>query len=49
LKGTPQDYDEIILVMRNLEKFIDDSTMPGCNPLIKTGLGVPSNSSKFFE
>jgi len=31
----PQDYDEIIHLMSNLEKFINDPDMCDCDPLIK--------------
>jgi Fic family protein len=34
----PQNYDEIIRLMSNLEKFINDSAMSDCDPLIKMAI-----------
>jgi Fic family protein len=34
----PQDYEEIIRLMSNLEKYINDSEMQDCDPLIKMAI-----------
>jgi Fic family protein len=34
----PQNYDEIIRLMANLEKYINDSSMQDCDPLIKMAI-----------
>ena len=34
----PQDYDEIIKLMANLEKYINDSSLHDCDPLIKMAI-----------
>ena len=34
----PQDYDEIIKLMANLERYINDSGMQDCDPLIKMAI-----------
>lgn len=34
----PQDYDEILRLMTNLEKYINDSSMQDCDPLIKMAI-----------
>jgi len=34
----PQDYDEIVQLMSNLEKYINDSEMQNCDPLIKMAM-----------
>lgn len=34
----PQDYDEIIRLMANLEKYINDSSMQDCDPIIKLAI-----------
>ena len=34
----PQDYDEIVKLMTNLEKYINDSEMQDCDPLIKMAI-----------
>ncbi|WP_430813834.1 Fic family protein [Carboxylicivirga sp. RSCT41] len=34
----PQDYDEIMKLMSNLEKYINDSDMQDCDPLIKMAI-----------
>lgn len=34
----PQDYDEIMRLMANLERYINDSEMQDCDPLIKMAI-----------
>jgi len=34
----PQDYEEIMALMANLERYINDSTMQDCDPLIKMAM-----------
>jgi Fic family protein len=34
----PQDYDEIMRLMANLEKYINDSELQDCDPLIKMAI-----------
>lgn len=34
----PQDYDEIMRLMANLEKYINDPTIQDCDPLIKMAI-----------
>jgi Fic family protein len=34
----PQDYDEIVSLMANLERYINDSEMQDCDPLIKMAI-----------
>lgn len=34
----PQDYDEIIRLMANLERYINDSELQDCDPLIKMAI-----------
>lgn len=34
----PQDYDEIIRLMANLERYVNDSGMQDCDPLIKMAI-----------
>jgi Fic family protein len=34
----PQDYEEIMKLMANLEKYINDSELQDCDPLIKMAI-----------
>lgn len=34
----PQDYDEIVRLMANLERYINDSELQDCDPLIKMAI-----------
>ena len=34
----PQDYEEILRLMANLERYINDSDIPDCDPLIKMAI-----------